>query len=609
VQTATNPETGARVALVGDTWTPIEQTASNDKGEKAYLIAGKWITDTPTSRVDQIPGISPQAPAAPEPSFADRLTRTLKAPLGAAEAALAVGSGVLAAPIAAAGAVGRSITSGGLGTPENNKIAQDRFKELSSSLTYRPRSEVGQEALGGLSDFLDASKLAGLPPYQAVTAGALAAPAARQAAASIPSLPARQAAAMPGMGAAMTDIERLRWERAQQLPVPLPLTKAGITRDFEQQRFERETAKAGEIGRPLRERSADLNERILQNFDAFLDNSGAEAGGLRATGQIVNDVIVGKAKMAKARITNAYEKARQSGDMQEPVNVAPIQQYIESHRAEAINAPIISSLEAKLGSIAKLDASGNAIATINDLEEVRKMVGALSGKDATNAHFGKEIKGLLDGITENAGGADYKRARALRLQYGKEFEDVGVIDKMMSTKPGTRDRAVAYEDVFKHSIMSGSLDDVRMVRKTLQTAGPEGQQAWKELQGATVQHIKDEITKNVSTDIRGNTIVSADKLTRVVRELDKDGKLDFIFGKQGAQQMRDITEAAKDVLTFPPGSVNTSGTASVLLDALGSAAVGRLPTAAAQAIAAVRRIRESSAMKKRVAEALNPPVD
>jgi len=45
LQTATNPTTGERVALVGDQWQPITQTATNKQGAKAYLVGGNWLTD------------------------------------------------------------------------------------------------------------------------------------------------------------------------------------------------------------------------------------------------------------------------------------------------------------------------------------------------------------------------------------------------------------------------------------------------------------------------------------------------------------------------------------------------------------------------------------
>ena len=48
IQTATNPETGERIALVGDQWQPVSQSATNDKGVKAFLVNNKWFVDEPT---------------------------------------------------------------------------------------------------------------------------------------------------------------------------------------------------------------------------------------------------------------------------------------------------------------------------------------------------------------------------------------------------------------------------------------------------------------------------------------------------------------------------------------------------------------------------------
>ena len=45
IQTATNPQTGERVALVGGEWQPIAQTATNKAGAKAYLVGSEWLVD------------------------------------------------------------------------------------------------------------------------------------------------------------------------------------------------------------------------------------------------------------------------------------------------------------------------------------------------------------------------------------------------------------------------------------------------------------------------------------------------------------------------------------------------------------------------------------
>jgi hypothetical protein len=522
---------------------------------------------------------------------------------GPAEAALAVGTGAIGGLAGTIAGVGRTLTSGQYGTPQGIQAGQETARNVSEALTYRPRTEFGQSILETAGSALDASKLAGIGPSEAITAAGLAPAAITQTSNRLRnvSVPSPQPA-MVGMGAASTELPALRMERAQQLPVPIKLTKGQAERSFEQTQFEREAAKNPSIGAPLRERFADQNERILQNFDSWLDQTGAQSGSLRATGETVTAAVAEKAKRAKGEITAAYNQARMNGDMKEPLDITPLTQYLSQTKPESINAPVLTSVAAKLEQISK-----NGRVSINDLEEVRKMAGTLGGKDATNAHFAKEVKNIIDTMTEGKGGEAYKRARALRSRYAAEFKNVGVIDKLLRNKPGTTDRAVAYEDVFNETIMKGSLDDVRAVRKTLQTAGPKGQDAWRELQGETVKHLKDEITKNVQIDQRGNRVVSAARLDRLVTELDKDGKLEFIFGKQGAQQIRDVNDIAKDVFTSPPGSVNHSNTASILIGLLDTAVSGStgVPLPIGTAVNLGVRKLKSNAMVKRVQDAVN----
>lgn len=51
IQTATNPETGETVALVGNQWVPVQQTATNDQGKKAYFVGDRWLSDEPAKPV------------------------------------------------------------------------------------------------------------------------------------------------------------------------------------------------------------------------------------------------------------------------------------------------------------------------------------------------------------------------------------------------------------------------------------------------------------------------------------------------------------------------------------------------------------------------------
>jgi hypothetical protein len=217
--------------------------------------------------------------------------------------------------------------------------------------------------------------------------------------------------------------------------------------------------------------------------------------------------------------------------------------------------------------------------------------------------YGKQINSLIDSTTETAGGQLYKDARALRAKYAREFENIGAVDKLLSKKPGTSDRSVALEDVFSHSILNGSLDDVRNIGKTLKKAGPEGEQAWKELQGQTIEHIKDQVTRNIDTDTFGNPVVSPAKFKAIVRELDQDGKLDYVFGKKGAQEIRDLLETTILVNKPVKGAVNESNTASVLIramDKIKGSPLGKIP-----GVGAVTEYGTKQGVKKQVEEALN----
>jgi NADPH-dependent 2,4-dienoyl-CoA reductase/sulfur reductase-like enzyme len=95
---------------------------------------------------------------------------------------------------------------------------------------------------------------------------------------------------------------------------------------------------------------------------------------------------------------------------------------------------------------------------------------------------------------------------------------------------------------------------------------------------------------------------------RAIQKLAKEENLDFIFDKQTAQKIRDINDLAKDVYTSPPGSVNSSNTASVLLGLLDTAVSGLsgMPLPISTTINYSRQKLKSRALKKKVENALNP---
>lgn len=489
----------------------------------------------------------------------------------------------------------------------------DFQQQVARNIQYQPRTQMAQNALESIGRGLEATKI---PPFMpgAVTFQPLALDAATQARAIGSTQVARpivkindvinairtqeQQPTMVGMGAAETGKALERQTRAQSLRVPVDLTKGQATRQPAIQRFETETAKTypETVGAPLLQRQIDTNQKILSNFDAYTSATGAEMPGLlRPVGQIVDAALVKQAKEAKNKVNSAYAAARASGDTKALVRYEPIVSYIEEQGPTVKQqlAPILGAVEDQLR---KNDPSGLGVVSIDALEDIYQFIGKNAQEGTPNAVQARELKNLINQSTEGAGGDLYKRARQLRVQYARQFEDASYVDKLLRKKPGTTDRAVALEDVFEHAILKGSFDDTRNIAVLLKKGGADGQQAWRELQGQTLEYIKDQATKSIQRDANGRPIPSAAAMNNVIRNLDADGKLDYIFGKKGAEEIRNLRDVITDVYSPVQGTVNYSNTTSTLINALQN--INKTPLSRVPGVGAATKYIEESAQQK-----------
>jgi hypothetical protein len=138
------------------------------------------------------------------------------------------------------------------------------------------------------------------------------------------------------------------------------------------------------------------------------------------------------------------------------------------------------------------------------------------------------------------------------------------------------------------------MEEMQTVGKVLKRAGPQGQQAWAEIQGQTIQHLKDQITKNASGQL------SFPKLNTAINALDREDKLTYLFGKTGRDQLIDLRDSIQDALVKQPGAVNYSNTSSALIRSLDQLSKLQIPLAGKLA-----DVAKTKAMNKQVAESLN----
>ena len=455
------------------------------------------------------------------------------------------------------------------------------------------------------------------------------------------------------VGAAEVDQASLRQARANELPVPIALTKGQRTRAAEDIQFEDATARDAQLGAPLRERAVETNAKLVQNIDALFDTErstervpdesspGAgpsETGGqavqpgagatvgdriarlsdnMRELGVTIDSAVRKRMEFDTKHIKALYEKADKAGELRAPTQIPSAIQYLNDVADDAVVAPSLNAIRAKalrLG-VATEDANGNLVpkaAPLKTVELFRQAINDSTGVDSREIRHAARLKSQLDTDTEDAGGDIYKQARTAVRTAKQDYTNTAIVKRLLGTKPGTTDRSVSYEAVLDNLILSPSVsvDSLKKLRRLLRTSGSEGMRAWIEIKGAVLQHIKDQATRGVAPNQAGEQNVSPAALAKAINQLDKPGKLDFIFGKRKADMLRTIRDVAIDAKTIPPNLVNTSGTAhalSLMVDLSMTVAATGVPAPLMHATRIAIKSAKNAKTKRKVKEALAPP--
>ena len=565
--------------------------------QDAIAFAASTWKPTGASQIPRAPGII--TPPAPQIGLQDRIM------------------GAIETPAILAGGLGRAIVSpfakmygealGGYGTPQG-KAAGEEAARTAAAQFYQPRTETGPEIVNMMGNALNAlpptfgstgTILNALAPATAIQARIAATPYVQKA--MIPVQKAIEAVTpaekqMVGMGAATTQEDILRAERAQRQGIRL--LKGEQQQNLGQLQFESETAKnfPETVGKPLLEAKAAQKTDILNRMDRMAEETGAQGAlsdseSYRKLGTLLDKELVSAYEAKINKVDAAYQKARNANETKAVVDTKPIDDYLTSLAAEALSVPEINSISAKLKAFKELK---NGQVTIDDIESIYQVANKLGKPGETSGKYMKDIKNVLDQVTEGAGGDLYKAARTQRKELANQFDDNFRVAELLGTKAGYADRKVALDDVFRHIVLDGSKEQMQNVAVLLKKAGPQGQQAWAEVQGQTIQHMKDQLTKNASGEL------SFAKLKTTIDNLDREGKLSYLFGKTGRDQIIDLRDTVKDALVKPPGAVNYSNTASAMVRVFDALEKTKLPFTSMAAEAARKQ-----SLGKKVEEAVN----
>ena len=151
LQTATNPQTGERLALVGDAWQPIKQSATNKEGVKAYLIGDSWLTDTPAVEPESRVNVGAELPAFAKtsPNLYSGLVKARQMAGPTIEMLGGVGGGVIgtaAGTVASPSVVINPVTGAVAGSALGYATAKELLNKADVALGLAPQ-ETGMQAM------------------------------------------------------------------------------------------------------------------------------------------------------------------------------------------------------------------------------------------------------------------------------------------------------------------------------------------------------------------------------------------------------------------------------------------------------------------------------
>jgi hypothetical protein len=348
--------------------------------------------------------------------------------------------GLIETPAIMAGEVGRMVATpvarmvgeayGGYGTPQGKEMGQQAAQTTSQQF-YQPRTETGPSIVNQLGKALavlpptlgsTGATLNALTPAAVSQTRAMVTPAATSTQQRMAALLQPQKSQMIGGGAASTDEAMLRQQRAMSQNIPL--TKGEQLQDFGLLKRESDLPKENpELAKALIEFKQGQKQSILKRFEELSEQTGAQYAdptAYRKVGSLVDKEMVKQFDAKNLKVDKAYQAARDAGETKQVVDTTKLDQWLETNAGKAISVPEIKSIKADLDALKKIK---NGQITIDDLEELYKSAGQLGEPGKSSGTFMKQVKGVINDMTEGAGGDLYRAARTQRKELANDFEN------------------------------------------------------------------------------------------------------------------------------------------------------------------------------------------
>ena len=406
-----------------------------------------------------------------------------------------------------------------------------------------------------------------------------------------------------GMDLSKLDPKQLeRIARAGAQRVAVPLLRSNVTRDLGDITREENVTRAPKSGIPVREKLRAQDKALHENLEALAD---AYAPGSRIKSSVDAGPpiqLAGRRKLQwlKADYRRAYEKADRAGETAQPVDASALQEWVAADPGRGANVGWV--LE-RLRQYAEKNAAGDAAyqkaaqdakaagqpppsppppeVTLKNLEALHGELSAEAEAGGRKGFAAGQAAQVVDRMLNEQGGSLYKEARRKFARTQEETKNQTIIRDLVGEKAGTSDRRIALERTTDYVIQS-SAESLAKLKKTLTEGGSKGtraagERAWNDLRRGVILKLREKAAGKRQVPNEAGDLQFNSEVLDMFGELDRSGKLEMLYGKPGAAELRSLADTIRDVRTKPSDRIAGPNTTPRLLAALEFFASHKIP--------------------------------
>jgi hypothetical protein len=397
-----------------------------------------------------------------------------------------------------------------------------------------------------------------------------------------------------------TQLERIARAGAQRVPVPT--LRSNVTRDLADITREEGVVRAPTSGARVREKMAAQDKALHQNFDALADAyaPGSKIGTSVDAGPPIQLAGRRKLQWLQGDYRRAYQKAENAGELQAPADTGALQEWVAGDPGRGANVGwVLERLKQYAEKNTAEDAAHQAAVqaakeagqspppapapkvTLKNLEALHGELSAEAEAGGRKGYAASEAAKVVDRMLNEQGGSLFKEARRKFARTQEETKNQTIVRDLVGEKVGTSDRRVALERTTDYVIRS-SAESIGKLKKTLLEGGSKqtraaGERAWNDLRRGILLKLREEAAGRRSIKNEKGQLQFDSKVLDLFNDLDRSGKLEMLYGKVGATELRSLAETIRDVRTKPSDRVAGPNTMPRLLAAFEFIASHKIP--------------------------------